>query len=86
MYETKAEINFINKIGADAVGMSTVPEIIYANKSGIETVAISCITNLLSKDKIYSTNHEEVLEAGKKSYSTFSKLIKLIISSYPFTF
>jgi purine-nucleoside phosphorylase len=66
--------------------MSTVPEIIYANKSGIETVAISCITNLLSKDKIYSTNHEEVLEAGKKSYSTFSKLIKLIISSYPFTF
>lgn len=84
MYETKAEIHFINKIGVDAVGMSTVPEIIYAKKFGIETIAVSCITNLLSKDKIYSTNHEEVLEAGKKSYNTFSKLVKLIVSSYPF--
>jgi len=84
MYETKSEISFINKIGADAVGMSTIPEILYANKYGIETVALSCITNLLSKDKDYSTNHEEVLEAGVKAYGTFSKLIKLIISSYPF--
>jgi purine-nucleoside phosphorylase len=84
MYETKSEISFVSKIGADAVGMSTVPEIIYANNFGIETVAISCITNLLSKNKHYTTNHEEVLEAGAKAYSTFSKFVKLIISSYPF--
>jgi len=84
MYETKTEFSFMKKAGVDAVGMSTVPEIIFSNNFGIETVAISCITNLLSADNIQPTNHEEVLLAVKKAYRSFSELVKLIISSYPF--
>jgi purine-nucleoside phosphorylase len=84
MYETKAEIKFMNKIGVDAVGMSTVPEIVTLNKFNIKTIAISCITNILSADNLKRTDHDEVLLAGKKAYPSFSKLVKLIINSYPF--
>ncbi len=79
MYETKSEIRFLSKLRADAVGMSTVPEILFANHNGIKTVGISCITNLLSENSRSITNHEEVLEAGKNSYANFSKLLKKII-------
>lgn len=80
MYESKSEIKFLKKIGADAVGMSTVPEIILANKYGIKTIAISCITNLLSESESSKTYHEEVIVAGKNAYKNFTALIKLLIS------
>ncbi|MDQ3019100.1 MAG: purine-nucleoside phosphorylase [Bacteroidota bacterium] len=80
MYETNSEIRFLAKLGIDAVGMSTIPEIIYANKIGIKTLAISCITNLLFETSVKGTNHEEVIEAGKNAYTDFSRLIKKIIS------
>lgn len=79
-YESKSEIRFLTKMGIDAVGMSTVPEILYANKLGIKTIAISCITNMLSEQARHITNHEEVIEAGIKSYTNFSGLLKKIIS------
>jgi len=84
MYETKAEINFMKKSGADAVGMSTIPEILFSHRHGIQTIGISCITNLLLADNIQSTNHEDVLIAGRKASKAFSKLLNLIIQSYPF--
>ena len=80
-YETKSEIRFLKKLGIDAVGMSTVPEILYASTLGIKTLAISCITNILSEHSPYETKHEEVIEAGKNSYLNFSKLLRTIISN-----
>lgn len=82
MYETKSEIRYLTKAGIDAVGMSTVPEMIHAGNSGIKTIAFSCITNLLSENSTGITNHEEVVEAGKNSYNTFSSLIKNLISDF----
>jgi purine-nucleoside phosphorylase len=64
-YETPAEIRYLRIIGADVVGMSTVPEVIVANHMGMKCLGISCVTNMaagvIPESKI---NHEEVLETG----------------------
>ncbi len=80
VYETKSETRFFSKYGIDAVGMSTVPEILFAAKNGIKTIGFSCITNLLSGDISKITEHDEVIDAGRKAYTNFSKLLKTIIS------
>ncbi|MFZ4682685.1 MAG: purine-nucleoside phosphorylase [Terrimicrobiaceae bacterium] len=74
-YETPAEIRMLRVIGADAVGMSTVPEAIQARALGIQVVAFSCLTNWgagLSEDFL---NHEEVSEAGKKAAGALVQLL-----------
>lgn len=79
-YETPAEIRMLREVGADAVGMSTVPESIIARHQGIKVLAISCISNLaagMSEDKI---NHEEVMETGALVAATFKELLKRIIA------
>ena len=65
-------------IGADAVGMSTVPEVIAARHMGMEVLGISCITNMLSLEKPLEVNHEEVIETGKKVAATFQHLVLAI--------
>lgn len=78
-YETPAEIRFLRTIGADLVGMSTVPEVIQANHLGLRVLAISCVTNMaagLSGEKI---NHEEVLETGARVRSTLVALLRTLI-------
>ena len=82
LYETKSEVEFYNKIDIDAVGMSTIPELIYANNLGIKTLAISCITNTLKNISDNPVNHSEVLVAGKKAFTNFSKLLKAFINDY----
>lgn len=72
-YETKAEVKMLSILGADAVGMSTVPEVIVAAHSGIEVLGISCITNATGAEEI---SHEEVLEAVNQ---TSEKLTSLVI-------
>ncbi len=74
-YETPAEVRMLQKLGADAVGMSTVLEVIQARALGLEAAAFSCLTNLaagLSKEKL---SHEEVLEVGKKAAADFARLL-----------
>ena len=78
-YETPAEIRYLKAIGADLVGMSTVPEVIAANHLAIEVLAISCVTNLaagLSGEKL---SHSEVLETGRRISGTLIKLLSALL-------
>ena len=78
-YETPAEIRALARLGADVVGMSTVPEVIVANHMGIEVLGISCVTNMaagISKQKI---NHDEVLEAGERVGRQFTAFLRALI-------
>lgn len=76
-YETPAEIKMLNVLGADAVGMSTVPEVIVANQMGIEVLGISCITN--STGTGTKPSHEEVIENADKVAEKFKQLVMRII-------
>lgn len=79
-YETPAEINMIRKLGADAVGMSTVPEAIVANHCGMNILGISCITNAASSVSGEKLSHTEVIAAADNAKSKFKKLILEILS------
>jgi purine-nucleoside phosphorylase len=78
-YETPAEIRFLTAIGADLVGMSTVPEVIVANHMGMKVLAISCVTNMAAGILPQKISHEEVLETGERVRGTFVRLLKEII-------
>ncbi|MEZ5427689.1 MAG: purine-nucleoside phosphorylase [Pyrinomonadaceae bacterium] len=78
-YETPAEIRMLRLLGADAVGMSTVPESIAARQIGIKVLGISCITNMAAGISDESINHEEVMETGAKVAGTFKELLRRII-------
>ncbi|MBW7843923.1 MAG: purine-nucleoside phosphorylase [Ignavibacterium sp.] len=80
-YETPAEINFIDKFGADAVGMSTVHEAVYAAFLGMKVSAVSCITNFAAGISIQKLSHSEVTETANRVKNTFAKLIKAVIKS-----
>ncbi|MGI8735608.1 MAG: purine-nucleoside phosphorylase [Pyrinomonadaceae bacterium] len=79
-YETPAEIHMMRALGADAVGMSTVPETIVARQMGIEVLGISCITNMAAGISDEPINHAEVMETGQRVHATFTKLLRGIIS------
>lgn len=78
-YETPAEIRFLRTIGADTVGMSTVPEVIVARHCGIKVLAISCVTNLAAGISGQPINHLEVLEVGERVRGEFVALLKTLI-------
>lgn len=75
-YETPAEVNMLRRLGADAIGMSTVPEAIALNHMGRKIAAVSCITNLAAGVGQGTLNHEEVLTAAKLIQEAFSLLVK----------
>jgi purine-nucleoside phosphorylase len=75
-YETPAEIRYLRTIGADLVGMSTVPEVIVANHLGMRVLAISCVTNMAAGILPQKINHEEVLETGRRVRDTFVRFLK----------
>ena len=79
-YETPAEIRMLRELGADAVGMSTVPEAIAARHQGCRVLGLSCITNLAAGMLDEPINHEEVMETGARVAEVFKELLRRILS------
>ncbi len=80
-YETPAEINMFRHIGANAVGMSTVPEAIVANYCGMKVLGISCLTNYAAGVTDLPLNHQEVIDTANKVKENFKKLLLEILNS-----
>lgn len=80
-YETPAEIKMARILGADAVGMSTVPEAIVANYCGMNVLGISCISNAASVSGGTKLSHEEVIETTNKAKAKFKNLIVNIVKN-----
>ena len=78
-YETPAEIRFLRSIGADAVGMSTVPETIVARQMGLDVLGLSCITNAAAGVLPQPLNHQEVMEVARQVRGVFAALLEGII-------
>jgi len=75
-YETPAEVRILERLGADAVGMSTVPEVIVARARGARVVGISCITNAAAGLTPEPLSHGEVIEAGAEASRDFATLVR----------
>lgn len=78
-YETPAEIRAFRALGADAVGMSTVPEVIVARQEGMRSAAISCLCNMAAGILPQALTHQEVLEAGAAAAGSFQSLVRRFV-------
>lgn len=80
-YETPAEIRAFRTLGADAVGMSTVPEALVAGHSGMAVVGVSCITNMAAGVLPVKLDHKEVMETADRVHDLFQKLVDIILET-----
>lgn len=78
-FETPAELIFLARIGGDAVGMSTVPEVIAARHAGMRILGISCITNVAHGHQPHAAHHEEVLATAAKAAKDLERLLELLV-------
>ncbi|SKA82141.1 purine-nucleoside phosphorylase [Caloramator quimbayensis] len=76
MYETPAELRMLRLLGADAVGMSTVPEVIVANHGGMKVLGVSVITDMAIADNLEPLDHSRVVETANRAKTKFVSLIK----------
>lgn len=79
-YETPSEVKMARILGADAVGMSTAPEVIVASHCGMDVVGISCITNMAAGILDQPLDHEEVIETTQKVKAEFLSLVKTVVN------
>jgi len=79
-YETPSEIRYLRTIGADLVGMSTVPEVIVANHGGMKVLGISCVTNMAAGILKQKLDHQEVLETADRIEGTFLRYMRQLIA------
>jgi len=79
-FETKAEYHWLHTIGADAVGMSTVPEVIVAKHMGMKVFGMSCITDLGIREEMNTITHEEVLEAANNAAPIMAAIFKELLA------
>lgn len=80
-YETPAEIRMFRVLGADAVGMSTVPEALVAAQCGIQVVGISCITNMAAGVLPQKLSHDEVVEVAARVHNKFQNLLDIVLTA-----
>ena len=78
-YETPAEIEYLRRMGADLVGMSTVAEVIAARHMGLKVLAISCVTNMAAGILDQPLSHAEVMETGERVKSIFEALLRAVL-------
>lgn len=79
-YETRSEYRMFRSFGADAVGMSTVPEVVAARQLNMRVLAFSVITNVASTDAPQSTTHEEVISFGKQAGPRLLQIVRRVLS------
>lgn len=78
-YETRAEYRMMRRLGADVVGMSTVPEVITGADAGMRVLAVSTVSNVANPDRPSTTDHEEVLVAGRSAVVKMETLLREVI-------
>jgi purine-nucleoside phosphorylase len=81
-YETPAEIRMLRNLGADMVGMSTVPEVLSANFLSLKVLGISCITNMAAGVLDQPLDHQEVIDTGKRAAGAFKKLLQRFLEVF----
>ncbi len=82
-YETPAEIRMLARLGADAVGMSTVPEVIAARARGIRCVAVSCLSNYAAGVTSDPLDHDEVIQVTRQVRDDFERLVAASVARFP---
>ncbi len=82
-YETPAEVRMLERLGVDAVGMSTVPEVIVARALGMRVAAVSCITNKAAGLSLEKLSHAEVMDAGRAVAGRFEALVTEFVRRLP---
>lgn len=78
-YMTGAELTMLRRLGGDAVGMSTVPEVIVASHAGLKVLGISCVTDMAIGEALEPLTHEQVIEVANRTKPRFISLVKAIV-------